>query len=74
MPEKKQKDTTVVVFSTENVPPTKTYSSFDDFFHEFAMKNGINLKWKDSVKKHLKSIDCLKDQSKWLDGMKNFGL
>lgn len=74
MPDKKQKDQVISVAETENSPPTKKYSSFDEYFQEFAIKNGVNLKWKESVKKHLKAIDCLKDQSKWLDGMKNFGL
>ncbi len=67
----KKKDMSV---ETENVAPVKVYISFDAFFHEFAVKNGVNLKWKDSLKKHLIAINCFKDQSKWLDGVKNFGL
>lgn len=64
----------VVDTTTENKAPERVYSSFDDFFHEYALANSVNLKWKESIKKHLKAIDCLKDQSKWLDGIKNFGL
>ncbi len=74
MIEKKKtlKEKPVVV--VENQPPEKQYASFDAFFHEFALKNEVNLKWKDSLKKHLKAIGCFEDQSKWMDGIKNFGL
>lgn len=67
-------DEPVLDLITENKPPERVYASFDDFFHEYALEKGINLKWKDSIKKHLKAIDCLKDQSKWAQGIKNFGL
>lgn len=58
----------------ENVPQARIYSSFDDFFHEYAIKNNIPLNWKGSVKLHLQATDSLKDQSKWLSGLKHFGI
>lgn len=70
----KEEAVSVLDLNTSNKAPDKVYRSFDDFFHEYALQKGINLKWKDSVKKHLHSIGCLKEQSKWLDGIKNFGL
>ena len=74
MSKKKQNQSDELDLISENQAPDKIYHSFDDFFHEFALKNNVNLKWKESVKKHLKAIDCLKDPSKWLQGVKNFGL
>jgi hypothetical protein len=70
------KDTNVPLHdpNVSNAAPAKVYNSFDEFFHEYALKHGVNLKWKDSVKKHLMAINCFKDQAKWLSGIKNFGL
>ncbi len=60
--------------NVENVAPERSYSSFDSFFHEYALANGVKLTWKQSVKKHLEATDCLKDPKKWLSGIKHFGL
>jgi len=58
----------------ENKAPDKVYASFESFFHQYAIANNINLKWKNSIITHLKSIDCFKDSSKWIDGIRHFGL
>ncbi len=68
------KEESKVDTSAENRAPDKVYNSFDEFFHIYALENKVNLKWKDSVKKHLKAINCLKDPSKWMVGVKHFGL
>lgn len=60
--------------TVENAAPERVYKNFDEFFQEYALKNGIPLAWKESVKQHAKSINCLKNQADWPKAVKHFGI
>lgn len=57
-----------------NPEPFKPWTGFNAFWHEFCRSTGANPKWKEMVQKHIEKLGWLDDQTKWMDGVKHFGL
>ena len=58
----------------ENVHPGRIWNSFEEFYQDYANKHGINKAWLKTVKMHVKDLGCLKNQAKWLECLKHFGI
>lgn len=52
----------------------KPWTGFDSFFHEYCRKHQVNPKWKEMVKNHIEKLGFMKDQTKWVEGCKHFGI
>ncbi len=53
--------------------PFVPWTGFDSFWHEYCRKNATNPRWKDMVKSHIEKLGLLNDQTRWEEGVKNFG-
>lgn len=60
--------------NVENTPPAFLFKSFDEFFYNYAKINNINLKWKDAVVLHAKTIGVFNFPEKWEYCCKHFGI
>ena len=58
----------------ENSNPAIFFNSFDEFFLNYAKKNNINLKWKEPLILHAKSIGLFNYPEKWEECCKHFGI
>jgi len=60
--------------NVENVVPTYFFKNFDEFFMDYAKRNNIDLKWKEPVVLHAKSMKMFEDATKWEMCCKHFGI
>lgn len=65
-------DSTPSSYTHQNNDPDKKWASFEQCWVE-SVKNGNNFLM-ESCKMHLKSKGWLDDQSKWIYGIKHFGI
>lgn len=59
--------------NVQNEPPFMGWPNFDVFWAS-CVKNGNNHTVKSACIAHLKAIGYWEDQSKWIDGLKHFGI
>lgn len=56
----------------QNHAPVHVYSSFEEFWYSCVRGNDYFLM--ESCKAHLKALGWMSNQSKWLDGVRHFGV
>ena len=62
------------VQEVENVHPGMIWTTFEEFFQNYAKEHNVNKNWIKVVKQHVKDQGVLRDQSKWLAAVKHFGI
>jgi hypothetical protein len=56
----------------QNTPPIFIYSSFEEFW--YSCIKGQDYFLMNSAKEHLRALGWYDNQSKWLEGVKHFGI